>query len=104
MGCLRRLGCLILLLAAVAAGFLYRDRLAALYRRVRGVPAPAPVVYTPPAPGAAARAEGALDRLAQRGGPAYVDLDASQLAALIARQLGPGPRPVLDSVAVSAGH
>ncbi len=63
MGCLRKLGCLVVLLAVLVAGFLYRDRIAALYRRVRGTPAPAPVVYVPPAPGAAARAAADLDRL-----------------------------------------
>jgi len=103
MGCVRRIGCLVILLAAVVAGFLYRDRIAALYRRVRGVPEPPPAVFVPPAPGAAAQAEAALGRLAQRGGPAYVDITAAQLAALIERQLaGPGAR-VLDSVAVALG-
>jgi hypothetical protein len=103
MGCLRRLGCLVLLLAMVAAAYLYRDRLAALYHRLRGIPEPAPIVFTPPAPGAAAKAEGALDRLARRGGPAYVDLDAAQLAGLISSQLAPGPHPALDSIAVALG-
>ena len=101
MGCLRRLGCLVLLVVAVAAAFLYRDRLAAVYRRIRGVRAPAPVVFTPPAPGAAGQAEDALGRLQRPGGPAYVDLTAAQLAGLLQRQLAPGPRPVLDSVAVA---
>ncbi len=103
-GCLRGFGCLVLVLAALAAAFLYRDKLAALYRRVRGLPQPAPVVYTPPRPGAAAQGEAALDRLQRRGGPAYVDLTAAQLASLLQRQLAPGPRPVLDSIGVSLGE
>ena len=103
MGCLRKLGCLVILLAAVVAGFLYRDRIAALYRRVRGVPEPAPVVYVPPAPGAAPQAVAALGRLARQGGPAYIDITAAQLAALIEQQVaGTGTR-VLDSVAVALG-
>jgi hypothetical protein len=104
MGCFRKIGCLVVLLAAVVAGFLYRDRVAALYRRVRGVPEPPPAVFVAPAPGAAAQAEAALERLTQRGGPAYVDITAAQLAALIEEQLaGPGAR-VMDSVAVALGE
>ncbi len=103
MGCLRRLGCLVLVLAVVAAAYLYRSRLTALYHRLRGIPEPAAVVFTPPAPGAAAKAEAALDRLVRPGGPAYVDLDAAQLAGLISSQLAPGPHPVLDSIAVALG-
>jgi hypothetical protein len=103
MGCLRRIGCLVILLAAVVAGFLYRDRIAALYRRVRGVPEPPPAVYVPPAPGATAQAEAALDRLVRRGGPAFIDLTAAQLAALIERQLAGAGTRVLDSVAVALG-
>jgi len=102
MGCLRRLGCLVLLLAAaLVAGFLFRDRLAALYHRLRGSRAAAPVAYAAPAPGSAARAGAALDGLTRRGGPAYVDLSAAELAGLVAREVSPGPRPVLDSVAVA---
>ena len=103
MGCLRKLGCLVLLLAALVAGFLLRDRLGALLRRVRGTPEPAPLVYVTPAPGAAARADAALGALARRGGPAYVDVTAAELASLIERQLAGGGRRVLDSVAVALG-
>jgi len=103
MGCLRRIGCLVILLAAVLAGYLYRDRIVAAYRRLRGAPAPPPIVYVAPTPGAAARAEAALRQLVRPGGPAYVDVTAAELAALIEQQLtGPGSR-VLDSVAVALG-
>jgi len=103
MGCLRRLGCLVVLLAAVVAGFLYRDQLAALYRRVRGVAEPPPAVFVPPAPGAAAQAESLLVRMVGRGGPAYVDLSAAELAGLIERQMTVARARVLDSVAVALG-
>ena len=103
MGCLRRLGCLVILLAAVVAGFLYRDRIVAVWHRIRGVPAAAPVAYATPAPGAARKGEAALELLARRGGPAYVDLTATELASLVEEQLeGPGGR-VLDSVGVALG-
>ena len=104
MGCLRRLGCLVILLAAVVAGWLYRDRIVALWHRLRGVPAAAPVTYAAPAPGAAREGEGALERLARRGGPAYVDVTAAELASLIEEHLqGPGGR-ILDSVGVALGE
>jgi len=99
------IGCLVVLGAAAAAGFVYRDQLAALYRRVRGVPEPTPAVYVSPTPGAAAQAETSLERLTRRGGAAWVDLTAAQLAALIEQELagGRGPNRVLDSIAVALG-
>ncbi|HXY69669.1 MAG TPA: hypothetical protein VEH62_09475 [Gemmatimonadales bacterium] len=108
MGCLRKalagVGCLVVLVA-IAAGYLYREHLAALWRRVRGTPAPPPVVYVAPAPGAARDAEATLAQLARpvTGGSAYVDLTASELAALIQRQLDGTARGVVDSVAVALG-
>ncbi|HTT66764.1 MAG TPA: hypothetical protein VMF70_01925 [Gemmatimonadales bacterium] len=109
MGCLRKalagVGCLVVL-AAIVAGYLFRDRLVAVWRRVRGVPEPPPAVYVMPAPGAAAHAESALASLARpvRGGSAYVDLTASELAALIQGQVSGTSRGVLDSVAVALGE
>ena len=45
-GCLRRLVVLVLLLALAAGAWLYRDRLAALWRDARGTPDPPAVVPT----------------------------------------------------------
>jgi hypothetical protein len=108
MGCLKRLlagiGCLVVLVAAALAAWVYRDRLAAAYRRVRGIRDPAPVVYATPAAGGAARAAARLGELARRGGPAYVDLSAGDLAAVIDRELARAPRRALDSVAVALGE
>ena len=60
MGCLKNVlagvGCLVVLLAAAVVGFIYRDRLAHYYRRVRGIPEPPPAVYVLPGPGGAVRA------------------------------------------------
>jgi len=107
MGCFKSAcagtGCLVVLAAAAVAGFVYRDRVAALYRRVRGVPEPPPAVYVTPTPGAAAQAGTVLEQLTRRGGSAWVDLSAAQLAALIERELSRGPTRVLDSVAVALG-
>ena len=107
MSCLKNVlagvGCLVVLAAAAVLGFIYRDDLAHLWRRVRGVPEPPPVVYVLPAAGGAAHAEAALRELARRGGPAYVDIAPAELAALIDRELARAPRRVFDSVAVALG-
>jgi hypothetical protein len=97
------IGCLVVLAVAAVAGFVYRDRLAAIYHRVRGIPEPAPAVYVRSAPGAAAQAETALDRLTRRGGVAWVDVTAAQLAAIIEKEVGATRTGVLDSVAVALG-
>ena len=96
-------GCLVVLVVAAVAGFVYRDRLAAFYHRVRGVPEPPPAGYVQSAPGAAAQAATALERLTRRGGAAYVDLTAAQLAGLIEQQLPGSQRRVVDSIAVALG-
>jgi len=105
VGCLKNIlagiGCLVVLLAAVVAGYVYRDELAHLYRRVRGIPERPPAVYATPSADAARRAEAALGQLSRRGGPSSVELSADQLAALIDRELAHGPSRVFDSIAVA---
>lgn len=105
MGCLRALfvqvGCLVVLVAAAVLGFLYRDTLWAAYRRYRGDRPAAEIAFAPAAPDGAARAEDAMARLARRGGPAYVDLTAADVAALLDRELVQGSRGVFDSVEVA---
>jgi hypothetical protein len=105
MGCLKQvfvqIGCLVLVIAALVFGFIYREQVTAVYRRMRGMPPPAEtVVYTAPAPGGAGRAGEALRRLAARGGPAYVDLTAGEIAALVDGELRRAPHRALDSLAV----
>jgi hypothetical protein len=86
VGCLRglfvRIGCLVVLVALLALGWLYREQLMDMYRRARGLPARARVTYvasdTTPT-----TAETALRRLSGSRGPAYVELTAGQVGALI---------------------
>ncbi|MDO8665026.1 MAG: hypothetical protein Q7J79_00315 [Gemmatimonadales bacterium] len=109
MGCLKRIfvqvGCLILVLAAVALGIIYREQATAAYRRLRGLPPVADAAsYAAPTPDGAARAAGALRQLSNRGGPAYVDLTAEELAALVDREFGRGTRRVFDSIGVALGE
>jgi hypothetical protein len=105
VGCLKNVlagvGCLVVLLAALVVGYVYRDDLAHLYRRVRGIPERSPLIYATPSAEAAQRAEVALAQLSRRDGPRYVELTADQLAALIDRELARGPSRVFDSIAVA---
>ncbi len=105
MGCLRRLfvqiGCLVFVIAALVFGFIYREQVTAIYRRLRGLPPPAETtVFTPAAAGGAARARESLRQLARRDGQAYVDISAADIAALVEGELARAPRRVFDSVAV----
>jgi len=103
MGCLRTLffqiGCLVLLVALAFFGWVYREQTMDLVRRLRGLPPKADAVYVMPA-ASPAEAEGALARLARRGGPAYVDLSAAEVGALIDAALARSGRRVVDSVQV----
>jgi hypothetical protein len=107
MGCLKTLfvqvGCLVLLVAAVVLAFMYRKPLWDAYHRLRGGKPPAVVAYVaPPSDAAGARrATDALARLARAGGPAYVDLTATDVAALLDRDLVSASRNVFDSVRVA---
>jgi len=105
MGCLRALfvqvGCLLLLVAAAVLGFLYRRPLWDAYKRFRGERPAAEMVFAAPSASAPRRAEDQLTRLARRGGPAYVDLTAADVAGLLDRELARPSRGILDSVQVA---
>ena len=104
MGCLRglfvRIGCLVVLLALLALGWIYREEVKDLYRRLRGLPARARVTYVS-ADTSPAAAETALRRVERRGGPAYVELTAAQVGALIAGVLQRTGTSAVDSVQVA---
>jgi hypothetical protein len=101
MGCLtfpfRVLGFL-LILALVAAGWLYRDRLLEWGRGVTGTPRASVSIGTP-SPAALARARAALARLEQ-GQADSVVLDADASASLMAQALGPVVGGQMDSLRV----
>lgn len=104
MGCLRQLfaqiGCAVVLVAMLVLGWVFKDQLAAVYRRARHLPPPAVTeTYVLPDSAAHPTARAALGRLGRAGGPAYVDLTAGEVAALVQSQLGSGA-PV-DSVRVA---
>jgi hypothetical protein len=105
-GCIRKLGCLFLLAVGVIA-YLTRDMWLHLVR-----PAPADSVpsaeagagggWQPLTDAGAARARRAVESLGQRSGPAYVSVQAGDLAAYIltelARQLPPSAQDVRAAV------
>lgn len=103
MGCLKsmltQIGCAVVLVALLVVGWMFRDQLGAVWRKVRNAPPPA-VTETYTGVDSAARPAATLERLGRRSGPAYVDLTAGEVAALVSEQLGPGRR-VVDSVRVA---
>ena len=105
MGCLRALfvqvGCLVLLAAALVFGFLYRRPLWDAYKRFRGQRPAAEMAFSVPVEGGVRSAREQLRRLTVRGGPAYVDLTAADVAALLDRQLAEPSGGILDSVGVA---
>lgn len=105
MGCLRaiavRVGSALVLAAIVTLCYVYRAPLADGVRRLRGRPSPDADTFAQPAEGAARRAAAILDGLERRGGPAYVDLTAEELASLVDAALARTARRVFDSVAVA---
>ncbi len=103
MGCLRSLiaqvGCLVVLVALVFFGWVYREQVADVVRRLRGQPPKADVVWVQPA-ASGTEAQDRLAVLARRGGPAYVDLTAAEIGALLDAALARTGRRVVDSVRV----
>lgn len=96
-----RAGCLVLLVAALALGYMYREPLGDLVRRLRGLPPRDRSEFAQPAPGGGAAAESTLARLERQGGPAFVDLDAAMLAALLDDELNRTGRRMVDSIRVA---
>jgi hypothetical protein len=105
MGCLgaivRQIGCLVLLIAAVVLAVIYRRPLWEAYQRVRGARPPAAAVYEAPGPDGARAATERLAGLSRPGGPAYVDLTAADVAALLDRDVVRASDRLFDSVRVA---
>jgi hypothetical protein len=106
MGCLRQIvvqiGCLVVLVAALVFGFLYREQIAAVYRRVFDKPVPAAAdsaSYALAGAGDSVDVGRTLTQLGRSRGPAYVSFTAPQVASIIEQRLG-SARGVVDSVRV----
>ncbi|HEY2805848.1 MAG TPA: hypothetical protein VGI92_08320 [Gemmatimonadales bacterium] len=103
MGCLKaiavRIGCLVVLVAAVIAGAVYHREIFDYIDAWRGHPGE---TYLAPAPVSRhADAATQLAELNRSGGPAYVDLTAGDLATLIEGALSKERAHAFDSVQVA---
>jgi hypothetical protein len=91
-GCFRRLGCLVILLILGVLAWFNRDRLEALYRRYAGASPTADTTamvvaasdaWEPLTGDKAGRGKTAVESLAGKAGPAYVNLSAGEAASYI---------------------
>lgn len=104
MGCLKsifyQIGCLLIAIALAIGAFIYREQVIAVYHKLRGTPARAEVRYVAAGPDSRLQATRLLERLSERGGPAYVDLEAHHVAALVEEGVGRAGGQGVDSVQV----
>jgi hypothetical protein len=101
MGCLRSLGCLVLLVVIVAAGWIFRASWLPLLHR--GVPprekaAPAVVTWEALTLEGAARAKDAVQKLGTRSGPVFANLSAGDLTAYVYEELSKQLPPSAQNV------
>jgi hypothetical protein len=83
MGCMARLGCLMLVVLAAIGGWITRDK---WLRKVPGTStaaAPAAVVWEPLDPAAGERGKRAIEELASPSGPVFRNLTASEVASYV---------------------
>jgi hypothetical protein len=93
MGCLRRLGCLALVLVLAAAGaFLYYTRWGP-GRTDRAVASAGDSAWEPLTPAGAARARAVVARLERRGGRVYENVNPGDLSAYVFEELAKGTLP-----------
>jgi len=102
-GCLRaiavRIGCLLVVIAMLIAAIMFRKEIGDYYHAWRGRSFGS---FVEPAVGGAKRARDAIGRIMRPSGPAYQDISAADLAALISDAIArSGQRRVFDSVRVA---
>ena len=106
MGCMRRLGCLIVLAALAAAGWFTRDRWRPLVWHGDGAhaaaPAPAALPWDLVTPQGAITAKTAILKLAQRSGPVFANVSGAEFTAYVvdelSRQLPPSAQGTTATV------
>ena len=91
MGCLRRLGCLVLLVAIAVAAWVTRDRWMPLVRRQVGAAPAAPAPAGPPwdlvTPRDDSAGKAAVLKLAQKTGPVFANLTAAEFTGYVVDEL-----------------
>ncbi len=99
MGCLRRAGCVVVVLAIVAGLWLTQNKWMRVVKRSDSAPeVSADRVWQPLSPQAAARGKQALDGLASPRGPVYVNLSANEIASYVVQAAGGAFPASADSV------
>ena len=99
MGCLRRAGCVVVVLAIVAGLWLTQNKWMRIVKRSDSAPeVSADRVWQPLSPQAAARGKQALDGLASPRGPVYVNLSANEIASYVVQAAGGAFPASADSV------
>jgi hypothetical protein len=108
-GCLRRVGCLVIVLLVIAAAYLYREGWLGFVRRApegdartTTAAAGAEGTWAPLTPEGAARARTAVQSLGRRSGPVFVTLEASEVASYIFSELAQQLPASADSVQATA--
>lgn len=98
MGCLRRVGCLVVLVAIVIGLWITQDKWMHYVRP--GAPRAAAVerVWQPLSPDAAARGKRAIDGLASARGPVNTNLSADEIASYVVQAAGGAFPSSADSV------
>jgi hypothetical protein len=101
-GCLRRIGCLIVLCIAAVAAYLTRDRWLAYVPWLKSAPrtttAAAGPTWEPVSDDGAARARTAVESLGKRSGPVFVSLAPGDLASYFYIALAQQLPPSADSI------
>jgi len=83
MGCMARLGCLVLLVLAAIGGWLTRDKWLRKVPGTSSASAPTSVVWEPLDPAAGERGKRAIDDLASSSGPVFRNLSAGEVASYV---------------------
>src|SRR3954469_1603225 len=99
MGCLRRMGCLIVLAALAIGLWITQPRWMPFIRRASNTPQPVVErVWQPLSPDAAERGRKAIDGLSLARGPVYANLTANEIASYVVQAAGGAFPAPADSV------
>ena len=98
MGCIARLGCLMVLCIAALVGWISRDR---WMSKVPGAPAPAVAttpVWQPLSPAAGEKGKRAIEAMQAPGGPVFANLTAAEIGSYVFQTVGKTLPSSSDSV------
>ena len=102
MGCLRRVGCLVVLVAFVIGLWIYQDKWKGFVPRIGKKAADSTAsldrVWQPLSPEAATRGKRAIDGLTSARGPVYVNVSANEIASYVVQAAGGAFPASADSV------